>query len=61
MSLLHQDAILTPYSAKVLTDFTVPPGNVSMALDELAQRLTDNLPKETHIDLIALAVEHAFS
>ncbi len=61
MAFLHQDAILTPYSAKVLTDFTVPPGNVAMAIDELAQRVTDNLPNESHITLIALAVEHAFS
>ena len=57
----HENAAQIRISPNVPTDWTAPPGTVKKALDELAQRVKDNLPKETHIDLIALAVEHAFS
>ena len=58
---MRQNAAITPYSPQVPTDWTVRPGLVKKALDELAQRVTDNIPKESHINLLALATEHAFS
>ena len=55
------DASNQTYSPNDLSDWSTDPRETDAALDELAQRVKDNLPKETHIDLIALAVEHAFS
>ena len=53
-----KNAFLIPFAADDPSDWVIEPGNVKMALDELAQRVA---PKEAHIDLVALAVEYSFS